>query len=109
MKIEYNNLYTHFILITQNRLTNIQEAIRTGIEKCIAWIVNNNQSKMYSIYGNSEHLHFLISRSKISEKVLATIVADSCANFIQVKQTMRWNICMAAISIWAFPIKDGCG
>jgi putative transposase len=55
MKIEYNNLYTHFILITQNRLPFIQEAIRPRIEKYITGIVNNNQSKMYSIYASAEH------------------------------------------------------
>ncbi len=84
MKIEYNNLYTHFILITQNRLPLIQEANRQRIEKYITGIVNNNQSKMYSVYANPEHVHFLISRSpKISEEAFATIVADSSANFIQ--------------------------
>ena len=84
MKIEYNNLYTHFILITQNRFPFIREAIRPRIEKYITGIVNNNQSKMYSIYANPEHLHFLVSRSpKISEEVFATIVAESSANFIQ--------------------------
>ena len=84
MKIEYNNLYTHFILITQNRIPFIQEANRPRIEKYITGIVNNNQSKMYSIYANPEHLHFLISRSpKISEEAFATIVAESSANFIQ--------------------------
>jgi REP element-mobilizing transposase RayT len=84
MKIEYNNLYTHFILITQNRMPFIQEANRPRIEKYITGIVNNNQSKMYSIYANPEHLHFLISRSpKIPEEAFATIVAKSSANFIQ--------------------------
>jgi putative transposase len=69
MKIEFNNLYTHFILITQNRLPLIQEVNRQRIEKYITGIVNNNHSKMYSIYANPEHLHFLISRSpKISEE-----------------------------------------
>ena len=72
MKIEYNNLYTHFILITQNRMPFIQETNRPRIEKYITGIVNNNQSKMYSIYANPEHLHFLISRSpKISEEAFA--------------------------------------
>ena len=84
MKIEYNNLYTHFILITQNRIPFIKEANRQRIEKYITGIVNNNQSKMYSIYANPEHLHFLISRSpKISEEAFATIVAESSASFIQ--------------------------
>jgi len=33
MKIEYNNLYTHFILITQNRYPLITERQRERIEK----------------------------------------------------------------------------
>jgi putative transposase len=46
-------------------------------------IVNNNQSKLYSIYANPEHVHFLASRSpKINEEKLATIVADSVEKFI---------------------------
>jgi len=69
MKIEYHNLYTHFILIPQNRLPLIQEENRQRLEKYITGIVNNNQSKMYSIYANPDHVHFLVSRSpKISEE-----------------------------------------
>ena len=104
MKIEYNNLYTHFILITQNRVPFIQEAVRSRIEKYITGIVNNNQSKMYSIYANPEHLHFLISRSpKISEEVFATIVAESSANFIQSNKlcvgTFAWQQSASAFSV----------
>ncbi len=69
MKIEYNNLYTHFILITQNRYPVILERQRVRIEKYITGIVNNNASKLYAIYANQEHVHFLVSRSpKISEE-----------------------------------------
>lgn len=83
MKIEYNNLYTHFILITKNRLPLISELSRQRVEKYITGIVNNNHSKMYSIYANPEHVHFLISRSpKIPEETLATIIAESSAKFI---------------------------
>jgi REP element-mobilizing transposase RayT len=83
MKIEYHNLYTHFILITQNRTPFIPEKNRERIEKYITGIINNNHSKLYSIYANPEHIHFLASRSpKISEEVLATIVADSSLRFI---------------------------
>ena len=35
MKIEYYNLYTHFILITQNRIPLISEHHRERIEKYI--------------------------------------------------------------------------
>ncbi len=83
MKIEYNNLYTHFILITQNRLPIIQEQYRIRIEKYMTGVVNNNDSKLYSIYANPEHVHFLVSRSpKISEETLLTRVADSSSKFI---------------------------
>jgi len=83
MKIEYHNLYTHFILITQNRLPLIIEESRIRIEKYITGIVNNNQSKLYAIYANPDHVHFLASRSpKLSDELLATIVSNSCENFI---------------------------
>jgi REP element-mobilizing transposase RayT len=83
MKIEYHNLYTHFILITQNRIAAIPEKNRERIEKYITGIVNNNNSRLYSIYANPEHVHFLASRSpKLSEETLATIVTDSALKFI---------------------------
>ena len=83
MKIEYHNLYTHFILITQNRIPSISEKNRERIEKYITGVINNNDSKLYSIYANPEHIHVLASRSpRLSEEVLATIVADSSLKFI---------------------------
>ena len=83
MKIEYYNLYTHFILVTQNRMPLIAEKFRERLEKYITGIVNNNNSKMYSIYANPEHVHFLISRSpQIPETALASIIADSACKFI---------------------------
>lgn len=41
MKIEYNNLYTHFIFTTLHRLPVIAEKNRERIEKYITGIVNN--------------------------------------------------------------------
>ncbi|SRR5690606_11163 len=83
MKILYNNLYTHFIMVTANRLPLIAENHRIRIEKYMTGIINNNDSKLYSIYANPEHVHFLASRSpRISEEELLTIVADSTAQFI---------------------------
>ncbi|SRR5258705_13209249 len=83
MKIEYYNLYTHFILITQNRLPLIPEKSRERIGKYITGIINNNHSRLYSIFANPEHVHFLASRSPgLSEEALATIVADSSLRFI---------------------------
>jgi len=61
----------------------IVETVRERIEKYITGIVNNHDSKMYAIYANPEHVHFLASRSpKTSEEVLATIVQESSENFI---------------------------
>ena len=83
MKIEYNNLYTHFIFTTLHRLPLISEKYRERIEKYITGIVNNNESHLYAIYANPEHVHFLVSRSpKLSEETLASIVAESSQQFI---------------------------
>lgn len=83
MKIEYNNLYTHFIFTTLHRLPLIPEKNRERIEKYITGIVNNNDSQLYSIFANPEHVHFLVSRSpKLSEENLASIVAESSQSFI---------------------------
>jgi len=77
MKIEYNNLYTHFIFTTLHRLPLISENHRERIEKYITGIVNNNDCHLYAIYANPEHAHFLLSRSsKLSEETLASIVAE---------------------------------
>lgn len=83
MRIEYNNLYTHFILITQNRVPCIIQKNRERIEKYITGVIANNQSKLYSIYANPEHIHFLVSRTpSLPGEALATIVADSSSRFI---------------------------
>jgi putative transposase len=83
MKIEYNNLYTHFILLTLNRFPVIIERSRERIEKYITGIINNNDSKLYAIYANPEHVHFCVSRSpKQSEETLLTIIAESSERFI---------------------------
>ena len=83
MKIQYNNLYTHFIFITLNRQPVIQEMHRSRIEKYITGIINNNDSKLYAIFANPEHAHFIMSRSpRLSEEYLATIIAESSERFI---------------------------
>ena len=88
MKIEYHNLYTHFIVVTHNRICSILDKHRVRIEKYISGIVNNNNSKLYSIYANPDHVHFLASRSpRLSEETLATIVADSSSKFINDNKT----------------------
>ena len=104
MKIEYNNLYTHFIFVTLNRLPIIQEKYRNRIEKYITGIVNNNDSKLYAIYANPEHLHFIISRSpKFSEEYLSTIISESSERFINENKLcigqFAWQGSAAAFSV----------
>ena len=83
MKVEYNNLYTHFIFITQNRIPAILEENRERIEKYITGIVNNNHSKLYAIYANPDHVHCFVSRAPfISEEALVTIITESAEKFI---------------------------
>jgi REP element-mobilizing transposase RayT len=60
MEVLYNNLYTHFVFTTKERLQIIEAKHRERIEKYITGIVNNHQCKLYSIYANSDHVHFLV-------------------------------------------------
>lgn len=104
MKIEYNNLYTHFVLTTLHRQPMIREQHRNRIEKYITGIVNNNDSHLYAIYANPEHVHILVSRSpKISEESLATIIADSSAKFINENKMcmgrFEWQQSASAFSV----------
>ena len=104
MKIEYHNLYTHFILITLNRIPSILSKNRERIEKYITGVNNNNHSKLYSIYANPEHIHFLASRSpKLSEEVLANIVANSSSKFINDNKlspgSFAWQDSASAFSV----------
>ena len=92
MKIKYNNLYTHFVFTTVERQPLIQDVNRVRIEKYITGIVNNNLSKLYTIYANPEHIHFLVSRSpSISEEQLATVVAESSERFINENKLCKYN------------------
>jgi putative transposase len=59
---------------------------------------------MYAIYANPEHVHFEVSRSpKLSEEMLATIVADSSETFINENGlcagAFRWQQSCAAFSV----------
>ena len=83
MKIDYNNLYTHFVFTTINRLPFITEHHRERIEKYITGLVNHRNCKMYAIYANPEHVHFLISRApNVTEEWIATQIADLSEKFI---------------------------
>jgi putative transposase len=104
MKIEYNNLYTHFIFTTLHRLPLILEKHRERIEKYMTGIINNNNSHLYSIYANPEHVHFLVSRSpKLSEESVATRVAESSQRFINenklCEHDFAWQETAAAFSV----------
>ena len=104
MKIEYNNLYTHFVFITYRRQRVILEKNRERIEKYITGIVNNNSSKLYAIYANPEHMHFFVSRSpKISEQRLADIIAVSSEKFINENKLTNapfsWQTSASAFSV----------
>ena len=104
MKIEYNNLYTHFILTTLHRHAVIPEQYRERIEKFITGVVKNYACKLYAIYANPEHIHFLISRSpNISEEYIANIVADSSTKFVNenklAKGRFAWQESCSAFSV----------
>lgn len=104
MKIEYHNLYTHFVFTTLHRLPVIVDAVRPRIEKYITGIVNNHDSKMYAIYVNPEHMHFFASRSpKISDELLATVVGESSENFIHknglIPGKFQWQDNCSAFSV----------
>lgn len=101
MKIEYNNLYTHFIFTTLHRIPMISDNHRVRIEKYITGIVKNHDCFLYAIYANPEHVHFLVSRTpSISEETLATIIENSAEGFINMNKlcqgVFRWqNTCSA--------------
>jgi len=83
MEVQFNNLYTHFVFTTQDRFPCVTEIHRERIEKYITGIVNNHQCKMYAIYANPEHVHFLVSRDPaMSEKELAELIAKASETFI---------------------------
>ena len=104
MKIEYNNIYIHFVFTTLNRLPVILENNRQRIEKYITGIVNNNGSHLYAIFANPEHMHFLVSlRPDIDIESLATIIADSSQRFINENKLcsglIQWQQSGAAFSV----------
>ena len=104
MKIEYKNLYTHFIFIIQNRLPLIQEQHRERIEKYITGIVSNNQCHLYAIYANTDHVHFLISREpSMDEQTIATIIEKSSSRFINENNlclgNFQWQASCSAFSV----------
>ena len=113
MKIEYNNLYTHFIFTTLHREKIIPEKNKERIEKFITGVVKNYACKLYAIYANPEHAHFLVSRSpNISEEYLATIVADASEKFINDNKlavgNFQWQQTASAFSVSKRHVKKVC-
>ena len=104
MKVDYNNLFTHFVFSTFHREPVIPEKSRVRIEKYITGIVKNNLSKLYAIYANPDHLHFIVSHSPdISETGLASIIAESSEGFINENKLCRgkfaWQKSASAFSV----------
>ena len=104
MEVLYNNLFTHFVFTTKDRRVAIKEEHRDRIEKYISGIVNNHGCKMYSIYANPEHVHFLVSRNPaMSEKDLAELIANASEIFINnnnlCKGKFHWQSSCSAFSI----------
>jgi REP element-mobilizing transposase RayT len=92
MKIEFHNLYTHFIFTTLRRTPLIPEENRERVEKYITGIVTKNKCKLYSIFVNPDHMHFLVSRPPfITEEMLATIVANCSERFININKLSNIN------------------
>jgi REP element-mobilizing transposase RayT len=104
MEIRFNNLYTHFVFTVENRQPIIKEENRERIEKYITGIVNNHQCKLYAVYENPEHVHFLVSRSpEMSEHQLAELVAEGAETFIHAHSLcsgrFRWQTTCSAFSV----------
>jgi REP element-mobilizing transposase RayT len=104
MRIEYNNLYTHFVFTTRGRQPVIFEHNRIRIEKYITGIVTNYSSKLYAMHANPEHLHILVSRSpSFSEEQPATNISDSSERFINENKLangrFNWQDTASAFSV----------
>lgn len=104
MKIEYDNIYMHYVFTTLHRQALISEIHRERIEKYITGIFKNNDCPLYAIYANPEHVHLLVSRSPgISDETILTIVADSVEKFINDNQLcsvkFKWQNKASAFSV----------
>ena len=113
MKIEFNNLYTHFVFITRQREAMIPEKNRIRIEKYITGIISKYSSKLYAIYANPEHVHMLVSRSpNHSEEELADIIAKSSEKFINENKlsigVFTWQESGAAFSVSKVGVDSVC-
>lgn len=113
MTADYNNLYIHFVFTTSNRLPIIKEQYRNRIEKYITGVVKNHKCRLYAIYANPEHMHFLLSKnSSISEDQIATTIADASSAFINEHRLCQgvfaWQQTCSAFSVSKTDIKKIC-
>ena len=113
MKVEFHNLYTHFVFTTLDRQPLITEESRERIEKYITGIVNHKDCQLYAIYANSDHLHFLVSRSpNLNEESLARIVANSSEKFINENKLCKyhfvWQETCSAFSVSKWDVDKIC-
>jgi REP element-mobilizing transposase RayT len=91
----------------------IEECHRQRIEKYITGIVNNHGCKMYKIYANPEHVHFLVSRDPtMSEEALADLIANASEIFINnnnlCKSKFYWQPSCSAFSVSKNDIEKVC-
>jgi len=82
----------------------ISEEHRQRIEKYMTGIVNHHDCKLYAIYANPEHVHFLVSRDQnMNEKHLANLVADASCHFINENKlclgNFEWQDSCSAFSV----------
>ena len=113
MKVEYNNLYTHFVFTTLHRLPLIVNQHRERIEKYITGIVKNNESHLYAIYANPEHVHFLVSRAPdMDEQQLAELIANASTLFVNENKlctgNFQWQYTCSAFSVSKGDVKKVC-
>ena len=104
MEVRFNNLYTHFVFTVENRQPIIKAEIRERIEKYITGIINNHECKLYAVYANPDHVHFLVSRSpEVSEHRLAELVTEGTETFINANHLcvgrFRWQTTCSAFSV----------
>ncbi len=92
MTINYNNLYTHFFLINENRYPFVKEKYRNKIERYITDIIYDTDSKLYEKYANPEDVRSLVSRDpKISKAKLTFRVIGSIKRFIKLGRLIPGN------------------
>jgi putative transposase len=113
MKVEFHNLYTHFVFTTSGRELLIDSENRERIEKYITGIVNNQDCHLYAIYANPDHMHLLVSRSpNLDEESLAGIIANSSEKFIRdnklCKYQFKWQTSCSAFSVSKADIDKVC-